>query len=142
MSWSNAMSSVPLPGLLYVADDTVIGTLRTVTGRCHRQTRLRRLTVSLNTISSSEVTLGAVNCRDFTVSPVRSVGAGPESLVHSYVSGSQSGSLAVPDRVTRWKKCRVARRRSNAAKKMRGWKKLGDHHARRARDIIDRLSAG
>ena len=27
-------------------------------------------------------------------------------------------------------------------KKMLGWKKLGEHHSRRARDIIDRLSAG
>ena len=27
-------------------------------------------------------------------------------------------------------------------KKMLGWKKLGDHYARRVRDIIDRLSAG
>ena len=27
-------------------------------------------------------------------------------------------------------------------KKMLGWKNLGDHHAKRVRDIIDRLSAG
>ena len=97
MSWLNVMVMVPLP---YAADDTAMGTSRTVMVTVSSADSLAvSVAANVNVMSWLDVTPGAVNCGRVVSAPVKSTD-GPESLVHAYVRASPSRSRADPDSVT------------------------------------------